>query len=46
MLTRRNLFATAAAGVAASSIELPAEATTPANVLVMVRAIDDIIEAF
>jgi peptide/nickel transport system substrate-binding protein len=46
MLTRRNLFATAAAGVAASSIDLPAEAATPANILVMARAIDNIVGAF
>jgi peptide/nickel transport system substrate-binding protein len=46
MLTRRNLLATAAAGVAATSGEVPAAAATPANILVMARAIDNIVGAF
>src|SRR5262249_37640668 len=46
MLTRRNLLATAAAGVTASSLPSPAEATTPANILVIAKAIDGIVGAF
>jgi peptide/nickel transport system substrate-binding protein len=46
MLTRRNLLAAAAAGVATSAPGLPTEAATPANVLVMAKAIDSIVGAF
>jgi hypothetical protein len=46
MLTRRTLLATAAAGVTAPSIARPALAATPANILVMAKAIDSIVGAF
>src|SRR5262249_15232382 len=46
MLRRRDLLATAAAGVAAASLDLPADAATPANMVVMAKAIDGIIGAF
>jgi peptide/nickel transport system substrate-binding protein len=46
MLTRRKLFVTTAAGVAASSVAPPSKAATPANILVMARAIDNIVGAF
>lgn len=46
MLTRRDLLATATAGVAASSAEPSAKAATPANIVVMARSIGDIIGAF
>ena len=46
MLTRRDLIATTAAGVAATSIAPRPGAATPANILVMARAIDNIVGAF
>jgi peptide/nickel transport system substrate-binding protein len=46
MLTRRHLFVTTAAGIAASSATPPSKAATPANILVMARAIDNIVGAF
>ncbi|HME26715.1 MAG TPA: ABC transporter substrate-binding protein [Acetobacteraceae bacterium] len=46
MLTRRHLLVTTAAGVAANSIAPRSEAATPANIVVMARAIDGIIGAF
>ena len=46
MLTRRHLLLTTAAGAAATSIGQPAEAATPANILVMAKAIDSIVGAF
>jgi len=45
MLTRRTMLVTTAAGVAASSMGR-AEAATPANILVMAKAIDSIVGAF
>ena len=35
MLTRRHLFVTTAAGIAASSATPPSKAATPANILVL-----------
>ena len=46
MLTRRNLLVATAAGVAASSFDPSADAATPANILVMAKAIDSIVGAF
>ena len=46
MLTRRHLLVTTAAGVAAAAAVPEAKAATPANVLVMARAIDNIVGAF
>jgi len=46
MLTRRHLLLTTAAGAAATSMGQPAEAATPANILVMAKAIDSIVGAF
>ena len=46
MLTRRHLLATTAAGVAAAATVPEAEAATPSAVLVMARAIDNIVGAF
>jgi len=46
MLTRRTLLATAAAGATAASVELPADAATPANMVVMAKAIYAIVGAF
>jgi peptide/nickel transport system substrate-binding protein len=46
VLTRRDLLATAAVGVAAPSIIRPALAATSANILVMAKAIDAIVGAF
>ena len=45
MLTRRTMLVTTAAGVAASSMG-QADAATPANILVMAKAIDSIVGAF
>ena len=46
MLTRRNLLAATTAGLAAPAIIRPAAAATPKNIVVMAKAIDDIIGAF
>jgi peptide/nickel transport system substrate-binding protein len=46
MLNRRHLLVTTAAGVAASSLAPGAQAATPANMLVMAKAIDSIVGAF
>ena len=46
MLTRRHLLVTTTAGVAAAATGPQAEAATPSGVLVMARAIDNIVGAF
>jgi peptide/nickel transport system substrate-binding protein len=46
MLTRRTLLAATASGLAAPAIIRPGIAATPTNVVVMAKAIDDIIGAF
>jgi peptide/nickel transport system substrate-binding protein len=46
MLTRRHLLATATVGVAASPSGHPIQAATPANIIVMAKAIDGIVGAF
>ena len=46
MLTRRNLLVASAAGIASSSFDPSADAATPANILVMAKAIDSIVGAF
>ena len=46
MLTRRGLLASTTVGLAAPAIIRPAAAATPKNIVVMAKAIDDIIGAF
>jgi len=46
MLTRRGLLVATTAGLAAPAIIRPAVAATPKNIVVMAKAIDDIIGAF
>ena len=46
MLTRRHMIVATAAGFAASPVAQRTQAATPANILVMAKAIDSIVGAF